>query len=77
MEILESTLTSKFQLTLPREIRVLFDLQVGDRVAFLVVNKEVMVVPKPDNFTKALSELAQGKSFPEIREDIKKARNEW
>lgn len=77
MEIHETTLTSKFQLTLPREIRELFNLEVGDKIAFLVENKEVLVVPKPDNFVNALSELSEGKTFSQIKEDIRKSRREW
>lgn len=77
MEIIETTLTSKFQLTLPKSLRKLFNLKVGDKLAFLVENNEVVLVPKPDNFTAALSELGEDKSFTDIKKEIRKARKEW
>ena len=77
MEILETTLTSKFQLTLPKRIREVFGLDVGDKIAFLVEDKDVVLVPKPDDFIKAFGALSGGKSFPQIRAEIKKARAGW
>lgn len=77
MEILEASLTSKFQLTLPKRIRELFDLNIGDKVAFLLEGKEVLLIPKPDDFINALAKLSEGKSFPEVRKEISRMRKEW
>jgi len=77
MKILESTLTSKFQLTFPKRLRALLGVDVGDRLAFLVEGKQVLVVPKPKSNLAAIQALAGGKSFPKIIEELRQSRQEW
>ena len=46
--MLESTLTSKGQTTLPKEVREALGLKPGDKVRYLVTGDEVRVVkPRP------------------------------
>jgi len=77
MKIMESTLTSKFQLTLPKRLRELFGVGVGDKLAFLVEGKQVLVMPKPKSNLAAMQALAGGKSFPKIVEELRQSRQEW
>ena len=41
----ESTITSKGQTTLPRDVRRALDLQAGDRIRYVVEGGEVRILP--------------------------------
>ena len=41
------TLSSKFQISIPKEVRETLDLKPGQRLAFLCVGKSVKLVPQP------------------------------
>lgn len=41
-------ITSKFQTTIPKEIRHALNIRVGDRVVFEVVDKKTVVLKKAD-----------------------------
>ena len=43
--MIESTLTSKGRTTLPKAVREAFSLQAGDRVRYVVLDDEVMILP--------------------------------
>ncbi|MBI5036110.1 AbrB/MazE/SpoVT family DNA-binding domain-containing protein [Candidatus Micrarchaeota archaeon] len=77
MEVLESKITDKFQVTLPKNARKLLGVSVGDTIAFLVEEKTAHVVVKPADVLERMSKLAGGKSFPKISEEVRKARKEW
>lgn len=77
MEIVESKISSKFQLTIPKLVREKLGLDEGDILAFLIEDKNVMVVPKTDDALEAMKKLAGGKRFPHIHDEIKAARKEW
>ena len=79
MDIFEVTVSSKNQITLPKEVCNRLDLEQGKKVVFLVENKNVHIIKKPDDILKAMRELSEGKRFSskEIREEIRKDRNQW
>jgi AbrB family looped-hinge helix DNA binding protein len=41
------TLSSKFQISIPKEVRDTLDLKPGQRLAFLCIGKSVKLVPQP------------------------------
>ena len=41
----ESTITSKGQTTLPRDVRRALDLRAGDRIRYVVEGEEVRILP--------------------------------
>ena len=41
------TLSSKFQISIPKEVRETLNLKPGQRLAFLCVGKSVKLVPQP------------------------------
>ena len=42
-----ATLSSKFQISIPKEVRETLNLKPGQRLAFLCVGKSVKLVPQP------------------------------
>jgi len=79
MDFIASSITSKYQLTLPRMVRETLDVTGKDQVVFLVEGKSVMVIKKPEDIMKAMRELSGDLkvSAKEIREEIRKGRSEW
>ena len=79
MESAESTITSKFQLTLPRMVRETLGVAEKDHVVFLVEDKSVKIIKKPGDLMRAMDEFSEGGrvSAKEIREEIRKGRREW
>ncbi len=77
MEILESRVTSKFQLTVPKLVREALGIEKGSEVVFLLEDKNVSLVPKPADPLEAMKALSSGKKFPRIRKEIRAARKEW
>ena len=72
---MKSKITSKFQVTIPREIRTRLKLRVSDSIEWKIENGNVVVVPVSKPFLKyrACVEVGPG----DIRKDIetgKKAR---
>ena len=41
------TLSSKFQISIPKEVRETLNLKPGQRLAFLCVGKSIKLVPQP------------------------------
>lgn len=79
MEFVESGLTSKFQLTLPKMVRETLGVKERDEVVFLIEDKNVRLIRKPEDIIKAMEALSGGRRFSakEIREEIKKDRRQW
>ncbi len=78
MEFVESELTSKFQLTLPKKVREALGINKKTPVVFLIENKDVKVIQKPADLMKAMDEFVeQGKAVPDILEKLKNSRKEW
>ncbi len=76
MRIAESKVTSKFQLTIPKDVRNAINVSQGDTVAFLVEGKTVLLARRHTNPVDALEALREGRWFPELAGDVKKARTE-
>ncbi len=48
-----SKLSTKFQATIPKEIRDFLDLKSGDSIAFQILDNNNIVIKKTKNFDKA------------------------
>lgn len=70
-----ATLTSKGQITLPKEIRDVYGLEEGDKVDFVPEKGWVIMVPMKGNILDLYGSVKhKGKpiNFAKIREEIKK-----
>ncbi|MDP2717283.1 MAG: AbrB/MazE/SpoVT family DNA-binding domain-containing protein [Candidatus Micrarchaeota archaeon] len=76
MRIAESKVTSKFQLTIPKDVRNAINVSQGDTVAFLVEGKTVLLARRHADPLEALEALREGRWFPELGADLKKTRKE-
>ena len=63
MEFVESSLTSKFQVTVPKLVRQALGLKEGEQVVFLIEDNDVKVIKKPGDVLKAMDEFSEGKRF--------------
>jgi len=76
MNVFESTLTSKFQITVPKKLRDLLGLREGEKLAFVVDDGVVRVIPRRDPI-EALSSLAGGRKMPGLFKKIREDRKQW
>ena len=51
------TLSSKYQIVIPREAREAMSLSAGDELLVLCKSDRVVIIPKPKNFAKRLAGL--------------------
>lgn len=66
--------SAKFRITIPRKIREMQDIKVGDRVSFLKKGDEIAIIKVPDNpLTEMRGSLSTEKN---IREELKRIREE-
>ena len=70
---MQSTITSKFQTTIPKAIRENLALVVNDTLEWKVDHGKIIVVPKQKNFLKYQSKVKVGKG--DIEADISSARD--
>lgn len=75
----EAKLTSKGQITIPKNIRTALGLKVGEKVIFIHENREVVMLPKTKTPVKRLLELRREIRFSqrEIEEMIRESKKEW
>ena len=75
----ESTVTSKGQVTIPKDIRDSLGIKAGKKVVFILQNNEAVIMPKADNPFKRLSELRKKIVIkqPDIDKMIKESKREW
>ncbi len=76
MKVVGSKITSKFQLTLPKDVRTAIGVREGDSVDFAIEGGSVLLFTKKSDPIKALAELSEGKFFPSLAIDAKKSRKE-
>ena len=71
-----ATITSKGQITIPREIRSIFDLEAGDKIDFVArENGEVSFIPVKKNITSLkgiVAKPAKPVSIEAMKATIKK-----
>ena len=72
---MKSKITSKFQITIPREIRDRLNLSVSDSIEWIIEKNRILVEPVDRPFLKykGSTKIAAGN----IKEDILKARRMW
>lgn len=70
MELLSGKMTSKGQITIPKELRELLDLSEGDQLKILIEGEEVKIKP----FKKKLLSQAIGRIVSNDEIDLEKIR---
>jgi len=78
-----TTITSKFQVTIPKKIREILDVKEGDKLIFTVNDEGEVVVKKAivvafDELSELISKEAEEKGYTkkDIEKAIKKAKKE-
>jgi AbrB family looped-hinge helix DNA binding protein len=78
-----TTVTSKFQVTIPKEIREILDVKEGDKLIFTINDKGEVVIKKAvivalDELSALISQKAKSQGYTEekLEEDISKAKEE-
>jgi AbrB family looped-hinge helix DNA binding protein len=76
-----TTVTSKFQVTIPKEIREILDVKEGDKLIFTIDDKGEVVIKKAvivalDELSALISQEAKSQGYTEeqLEEDILKAK---
>jgi AbrB family looped-hinge helix DNA binding protein len=79
MKLEEAKVTSKGQVTIPKNIRAALGLKPGEKVVFIHDNDEVIMLPKTKTPFERLLELRKEIRFSqkEIEEMIKESKKEW
>lgn len=75
----EATITSKGQITIPKEIREALGVKEGVKVVFIQEGQKVVMMKKIKDPLKRLAELRKEITFSrkEIEEMIKESKKEW
>ena len=73
--ILTSKITSKGQITLPKEVRKLLNVQKGNVIVFEKENDKIVIKPGRTlrDFKGLLKSINKGENFDEIRKKVKKS----
>ncbi|MDN3514420.1 MAG: AbrB/MazE/SpoVT family DNA-binding domain-containing protein [Candidatus Brocadia sp.] len=72
---MKSKITSKFQITIPREIRQKLHLSVSDSIEWKIEENRIFVEPADKPFLKYKGSIKIGAG--NIKEDIREARKMW
>jgi len=72
----EVKLSKKHQIVLPGEARKALSLKAGDHLLVVVKGDLVMLMPKPQNYTKALAGRGKG-LYGKSEAYLKKERESW
>ena len=75
----KATITSKGQITIPKEIREYLDLKEGEEIIFIKRSDEVAIRPKIKDPIRKLRELRKQISFSEKEIDsmIRESKKAW
>lgn len=76
----ESEIRTKYQITIPEDIRKKANLKVGDKLIWQYdeVHQEIIVMPKPKSFTDKLWGLGKELWETESTDDyLRKERESW
>ena len=79
MEFIESTLTSKYQITIPKQVRERLGIKEKDHVIFLMEDKNIRLIRKPEDIITAMDNFSEGRKFSakKIQAELRKDRNNW
>ena len=72
------TVSSKYQIVIPREAREKLDLKAGDKLIIKANNEKIIIYPQPKSYTKY--SLGLGKEVwqgIDATEYVKKERQTW
>ena len=72
-----SVVSSKFQVTIPKEVREELEVAEGETLSFVVEGERMHIVRIPKDIIGAMKNLLGGKRFPGAREEIMKDRKQW
>ena len=70
----EATLSSKNQVVIPGEARKALGVKPGDKLLFVVLGEQVVVMRKPESFATALRGIGRGLYGDEY---LRKERDSW
>ncbi|HLE24961.1 MAG TPA: AbrB/MazE/SpoVT family DNA-binding domain-containing protein [Thermodesulfobacteriota bacterium] len=70
----EAKLSSKNQIVIPRDARNALRIKAGDRLLVVVRGDTVILLRKPKNYSKAISETAKGIYSSDY---LEKERESW
>ncbi|MBI4895661.1 MAG: AbrB/MazE/SpoVT family DNA-binding domain-containing protein [Candidatus Aenigmarchaeota archaeon] len=75
----EATLTSKGQVTIPKQIREHFGLKEGNKIVFIEKANEIVIRPKIENALQKLKELRKTMKIDESEIDkmIEESKKDW
>ena len=73
----QAVITSKFQVTIPKEVRNELELKEGEKISFVVEGNRIHMVRIPKDIVGAMKNLLGGKKFPGAREEIRRDRKQW
>jgi AbrB family looped-hinge helix DNA binding protein len=70
MKIWEVTLSAKGQITIPKEMREMLNLQPGDQMIYSIIDGEVVITPKNVNFNDLAGLLGEPPNGTATLEEI-------
>jgi len=75
----EATITSKGQVTIPKEVRKSLKLKSGEKIVFVVRGREAIMMPKVKNPLEELRKMRSEIRFSQkdIKEMIKESKKAW
>ncbi len=76
MKIEIAKVTSKDQITIPKNIRELLGVEAGDEIVFLSEDTRIRIIKKPKDWMKAMDDFSRDFSVPNIVEELRKSRKE-
>jgi len=72
--VAEATLSSKYQIVIPREAREAIGVKAGDKLLIVPKDGKILIMRRPKSFAKALKGIARG-VYPDGYIDAE--RNSW
>lgn len=75
----EATVTSKGQVTIPKEVRRSLKLKSGEKIVFVVRGREAIMMPKVKNPIEELRKMRSEIRFTqkEIKEMVRESKKAW
>ncbi len=70
----DATVSSKYQIVIPREARQSLGLRPGDKLLVVLMGDDMIVLRKPKSFAAAVKGIGKGLYPPDY---LKKERESW